>query len=81
MQLGGEMLPFLVLDHDQPLRQCFAFRKRRLEAAGQVVEHIATPKARKIERRQTRPRDRRQQGAQGPRGSPRSGRKASASAA
>jgi len=49
------MLPFLVLDHDQPLRQCFAFRKRRLEAAGQVDEHICQPpKVGKIERRQTR---------------------------
>ncbi len=55
MQLAREMLPFLVLDHDQPLRQRFAFRKRRLKAAGQVVEHIANcRKLGEIEGRQTR---------------------------
>jgi len=52
MQLARQMLPFLVLDDDEALRQRVALRKRRLEAAGQMIEHIADRrKFGKIERR------------------------------
>src|SRR5712671_2749595 len=49
------MLPFLVLDHDQPSRQRVALRKRRLKAAGQMIENIADGRQfGEIERRQAR---------------------------
>jgi hypothetical protein len=48
-------LPLRVLDDDQALRQRVALDESRLEAAGQMIEHVANRrKLGKIERRQAR---------------------------
>jgi hypothetical protein len=55
MQLARQMLPLLVLDDDEALRQRVALDECRLEAAGQMIEHVAdSRKLGKIAWRQAR---------------------------